>query len=84
MQVWACVMMSHDVVSASSWNAQETLSTLRFGHATKHIHNTPTQNQVMGIEELEAVLQEAHKRIVMNNGSCKRGCGAMRHPSWVM
>lgn len=53
----------------STWNAQETLSTLRFGDRTKRITNKPVQNEVMGIEELEGVLADAHRRITVNAGS---------------
>ena len=53
----------------STWNAQETLSTLRFGDRTKRITNKPVQNEVMGNEELEGVLADAHRRITVNAGS---------------
>lgn len=70
----ACVVRVTPMARHSSWNAQETLSTLRFGSATTRITNLPTTNQIMGVEELEAVLQEANKQIVMNSGTLLCPC----------
>mmetsp|Transcript_19 Transcript_19/g.32 ORF Transcript_19/g.32 Transcript_19/m.32 type:complete len:797 (-) Transcript_19:150-2540(-) len=50
-------------VSPSSFNAQETLSTLRFGSRAKAIQNKAVVNQARTVEELEALLQKAEKAI---------------------
>jgi len=50
-------------VSPSSYNASETLSTLRFGNRAKSIQNKAVVNQVRSVEELEALLAQAEKAI---------------------
>lgn len=50
-------------VSPSSFNASETVSTLRFGNRAKSIENKAKVNQTRSVEELEALLQRAEKAI---------------------
>eukprot|EP01038_Epipyxis_sp_PR26KG_P007193 gene7193-9811_t len=50
-------------ISPSSFNAMETVSTLRFGTRAKKIENKVTVNQTRSIEELEALLVKADKAI---------------------
>ena len=50
-------------VSPSSYNASETISTLRFGTRAKSIENKVTVNQTRSVEELEALLLRAEKAI---------------------
>ena len=50
-------------VSPSSYNAMETISTLRFGTRAKSIENKATVNQTRSVEELEALLLRAEKAI---------------------
>eukprot|EP01031_Cornospumella_fuschlensis_P022952 gene22952-27931_t len=50
-------------VSPSSFNAPETVSTLRFGTRAKSIENKVTINQTRTVEELEALLVRAEKAI---------------------
>jgi kinesin family protein 5 len=50
-------------VSPSSYNASETISTLRFGTRAKRIENKITINQTRSVEELEALLIRAEKAI---------------------
>ena len=54
--------------SPSSYNAMETLATLRFGNRAKNIKNQAKINQVRSIEELEALLKRAEKAIDMQQG----------------
>eukprot|EP00698_Gefionella_okellyi_P018803 TRINITY_DN567_c0_g1_i4.p1 TRINITY_DN567_c0_g1~~TRINITY_DN567_c0_g1_i4.p1 ORF type:complete len:434 (+),score=85.02 TRINITY_DN567_c0_g1_i4:72-1373(+) len=46
--------------SPNSFNAQETLSTLRFGDRSKHIQNVATVNQHRSVEELMNLLRAAN------------------------
>lgn len=48
-------------VSPSSFNASETISTLRFGTRAKSIQNKVTINQTRTVDELEALLSKAEK-----------------------
>jgi kinesin family protein 5 len=50
-------------ISPSSYNAPESLSTLRFGMRAKSIENKVTVNQTRSPEELEALLVRAEKAI---------------------
>ena len=50
-------------ISPSSFNANETVSTLRFGARAKSIENKVTVNQTRSVEELEALLARAEKAI---------------------
>jgi kinesin family protein 5 len=50
-------------VSPSSYNANETISTLRFGTRAKSIENKVSVNQTRSIEELENLLMRAEKAI---------------------
>ena len=50
-------------VSPSSFNANETVSTLRFGMRAKSIENKVTVNQTRSVEELEGLLVRAEKAI---------------------
>ena len=49
--------------SPSSYNANETISTLRFGTRAKSIENKVTVNQVRSVEELEELLVRAERAI---------------------
>jgi kinesin family protein 5 len=44
--------------SPSSYNAMETLSTLRFGSRAKSITNKPKINEQRSVEELQVLLQK--------------------------
>ena len=44
--------------SPSSYNAAETLSTLRFGKRAKNIKNVPTINETKSVEELQTLLNK--------------------------
>ena len=50
-------------MSESSWNAQESLSTLRFGERARNVQNAPRVNQERSLEQLKAMLSRAEKRI---------------------
>ena len=50
-------------ISPSSYNFNETLSTLRFGMRAKSIENKVTVNQTRSVEELEGLLVRAEKAI---------------------
>lgn len=50
-------------ISPSSYNLQETLSTIRFGTRAKSIENKVTMNQTRSMEELESLLTRAEKAI---------------------
>ena len=50
-------------MSPSSYNAPESLSTMRFGMRAKSIENKVTVNQTRSPEELEALLERAEKAI---------------------
>lgn len=50
-------------VSPSSFNASESVSTLRFGTRAKSIENKAIINQTRSVEELEALLARAEKAI---------------------
>lgn len=50
-------------VSPSSFNAVETVSTLRFGTRAKSIENIVTVNQTRSVDELEGLLLRAEKAI---------------------
>jgi hypothetical protein len=50
-------------VSPSSYNASETLSTLRFGNRAKAIKNKAVVNQERSVEELESLLVQAERAI---------------------
>jgi kinesin family protein 5 len=54
-------------VSPSSFNANETVSTLRFGMRAKSIENKVTVNQTRSVEELEGLLIRAEKAIDTQN-----------------
>jgi kinesin family protein 5 len=54
-------------VSPSSFNANETVSTLRFGMRAKSIENKVTVNQTRSVEELEGLLMRAEKAIDTQN-----------------
>lgn len=49
--------------SSSSYNAEETLSTLRFGARAKHIKNKPTVNEERTVAEFKVLVAEKDKRI---------------------
>lgn len=49
--------------SPSSFNAMETVSTLRFGTRAKSITNKVVLNKTRSVEELEALLARAEKNI---------------------
>ena len=49
--------------SPSSFNASETLSTLRFGTRAKSITNKISVNKTRSVEELEALLARSEKAI---------------------
>ena len=51
--------------SPSSYNAVETVSTLRFGNRAKRIENAVKVNQRRSVEELEALLLRAEKAITI-------------------
>mmetsp|Transcript_39128 Transcript_39128/g.87538 ORF Transcript_39128/g.87538 Transcript_39128/m.87538 type:complete len:672 (-) Transcript_39128:215-2230(-) len=51
--------------SPSSFNANETLSTLRFGSRAKAIKNKPKINEQRSVEELSGLLQRAENAIDM-------------------
>jgi kinesin family protein 5 len=50
-------------ISPTSYNANETVSTLRFGVRAKSIENKVTINQTRSVDELEALLLRAEKAI---------------------
>jgi hypothetical protein len=50
-------------ISPSSYNAAESLSTLRFGNRAKSIENKVKVNQTRSVEELEILLAKAEKVI---------------------
>jgi len=50
-------------ISAARFNAQETLSTLRFGTRAKRIKNTPKINEQKSIAQLQALLAKAEAAI---------------------
>ena len=52
-------------VSPSTFNMNETLSTLRFGSRAKSIKNTPKVNERKSVEELTALLAKAESAIDM-------------------
>ena len=54
-------------ISPSSYNANETLSTIRFGLRAKAIENKITVNASRSVEELEALLARAEKAIDVQN-----------------
>eukprot|EP00003_Mantamonas_plastica_P013665 TRINITY_DN2381_c0_g1_i6.p1 TRINITY_DN2381_c0_g1~~TRINITY_DN2381_c0_g1_i6.p1 ORF type:complete len:630 (+),score=229.86 TRINITY_DN2381_c0_g1_i6:1339-3228(+) len=54
--------------SPSSYNEQETLSTLRFGGRCQLIKNKPTENKHRTIEELEYMLKESETEIKRQAG----------------
>ena len=54
-------------LSPSSWNASESLTTLRFGSATRLIKNTPTANTLLKDENLEEALRGAQQKVAANN-----------------
>ena len=51
--------------SPSSYNSNETISTLRFGSRAKNIQNKPKINEQRSVEELSALLQKAENAIDM-------------------
>lgn len=53
--------------SPSSYNATETISTLRFGTRAKTIENKARVNQSRGVAELEVLLKQAEDRIAAMN-----------------
>lgn len=53
-------------LSPSSWNAAESLSTLRFGSATRLIKNTPTANTLLKDENLEEALRGMQQKVATN------------------
>ena len=53
--------------SPSSYNAVETISTLRFGTRAKSIENKARVNQSRGTAELEVLLKQAEDRIAALN-----------------
>jgi kinesin family member 5 len=55
-------------ISPSSYNANETLSTIRFGLRAKAIENKVTVNATRSVEELEALLERAEKAIDVQAG----------------
>ncbi len=54
-------------LSPSSWNASESLSTLRFGSATRLIKNTPTANTLLKDENLEEALRGMQAKVASNS-----------------
>ena len=71
-------------VSPSTFNMNETLSTLRFGSRAKSIKNTPKVNEQKSVEELTALLAKAESAIDMQQSyitaleSQLRAAGARR------
>lgn len=59
-------------LSPSEWNASESLSTLRFGNATRLIENKPIANEVVQDEQLEMHLALAQKKLVQNRAVLAR------------
>ena len=53
--------------SPSSFNAHETLSTLRFGDRANHITNAPTQNQKMNVSQLKKMIEVANATLYVNS-----------------
>mmetsp|Transcript_3077 Transcript_3077/g.6366 ORF Transcript_3077/g.6366 Transcript_3077/m.6366 type:complete len:591 (+) Transcript_3077:22-1794(+) len=49
--------------SSNSYNALETLSTLRFGDRANKVHNRPVANQMMSLDELKRLLLNANNKI---------------------
>ena len=54
--------------SPSSFNATETISTLRFGTRAKNITNKVIKNETRSVEELEALLLKAERAIDTQQG----------------
>ena len=54
-------------ISPSSYNANETLSTLRFGQRAKSIKNKVVVNATRSVQELEGLLMRAEKAIDMQS-----------------
>jgi kinesin family protein 5 len=58
--------------SPSSYNATETISTLRFGNRAKRIENKAKVNQQRSVEELTALLRRAERAIDMQQQYIKK------------
>jgi len=54
-------------VSMSTFNATETLSTVRFGSRAKDIKNKPKVNVLRSMREMETLLDNANKQIARQN-----------------
>ena len=65
----ACLCIN---VSPSTYNAQETLSTLRFGESALRICNKPQTNEVVGLAQLEELLRGAQRDIQSNREELRR------------
>eukprot|EP00753_Platysulcus_tardus_P006907 PLAT14686.1.p1 GENE.PLAT14686.1~~PLAT14686.1.p1 ORF type:complete len:471 (+),score=174.21 PLAT14686.1:197-1609(+) len=59
-------------LSPSEWNAQESLSALRFGQSSRRIRNQLRVNEVMGIAELEALLADTIRKSKKNESDISR------------
>lgn len=55
--------------SPSSFNASESMSTLRFGSRAKNIKNQAVVNESRSVEELEALLAKAQRTIEMQQSN---------------
>jgi kinesin family protein 5 len=64
--------------SPSSYNANETLSTLRFGSRAKRITNKPKINEQRSVEELTILLQKAENAIDMQQSYIEALEGQLR------
>lgn len=58
--------------SPSSYNEQETLSTLRFGMRAKTIKNKPKINREYTVQELKLMLAKAREQIVEKDSIIER------------
>mmetsp|Transcript_39415 Transcript_39415/g.66074 ORF Transcript_39415/g.66074 Transcript_39415/m.66074 type:complete len:870 (+) Transcript_39415:176-2785(+) len=75
--------------SVASYNAEETLSTLRFGKRAKMIKNKPKVNEERSIDEYKALLEAAYKKIRDQENIIKAlkeeggySSGSMRSEDW--
>ena len=58
--------------STSSWNADETVSTLRFGDRAKQIKNKPRVNKEMSVAQLTQLLRQAEAEIAKRDDIIRR------------
>ena len=57
-------------LSPAQWNAQESLTSLRFGMTASKIQNTATVNETIPESELESALNDAVLRVHKNQRAC--------------